>query len=86
MPFPPNLIPGSPSWLALELAPSTPLKYPLDSSDLPAGLPAVPSTPLACPLAYNLPAGLANSPALSYVPRLMPGCPSWVALELDASL
>ena len=96
--FPPNLITGYPTWLELEISTSTPLNYPLDTADLPAGLPAAPSTPLACPLADCLPAGLANSagqvnsagpadsPAVPLPPTLMPGCPSWVALELDTSL
>ena len=90
--FPPTLIPGCPTWLELEISTSTPPNYPLDTTDLPADLPAAASTPLAGPLADCLPAGLANSAgpansaAVPFPPTLTPGCPSWVALELDTSL
>lgn len=52
---------------------------------LPADL-TVARWPGACRLAYPMPADLPNSPAVPFPPTLMPGCPSWLALELASSL
>jgi hypothetical protein len=82
MQFPPTCS----TWQAHELAPSTPLNYPFDTAEFPAGLLAAPSTPQTWPQADCLPAGLPNFPAVPFPPTLMPGRTSWLAIELATSL